>query len=691
MKPGRTFLLMFLLPALAVAGVAMLINMVALYSLKEQHTAGILLQRADLETVNEAAHIIEDMAVEQQRVAALLKQAEAGRLGESGIYRVHSEVVDELAALTVRVKKLSRQVDAMAVPPENSAALMDDYESYRNYVIMATDIAAIDPRGAGRHIDQARDNFISFSQRAQHLAVYLGKRVEDSGSASAEAFESVYYRIIVVVVISVLVMLTLAVSSSRVMARRITVLADALRTLAREKGDPPPLPAIEEIHNRKSGEFGNLAGSVLSFRQALIDRRKAEVALQDYQQNLENLVAVRTAELAEAKDAAETANISKSAFLANMSHEIRTPLNAISGMAHLIRRAGVTPEQAERLDKINTAGEHLLGIINAILDLSKIEAGKFVLEEVDVNVPGIINNIVSMLFDKAQAKNLRLLVDTELLPVKLLGDPTRLQQSLLNYATNALKFTDRGSITLRATVQDESADSVLMRFEVQDTGIGIDPDIVPKLFSKFEQADNSITRRYGGTGLGLAITKKFAHLMGGDVGVLSTPGVGSTFWLTARLKKGHAAPVLQPVAYPAGAAEAAIRQDYPDRRILLAEDDPINREVSLLMLEEISRHVECAEDGAEALALATKNNYDLILMDMQMPVMDGLEATRRIRQLPNGAAVPIIAMTANAFVEDRERCLETGMDDFITKPVDADVMFSVMLKWFSAKNSRVTA
>ncbi len=226
-------------------------------------------------------------------------------------------------------------------------------------------------------------------------------------------------------------------------------------------------------------------------------------------------------------EVAEAASIAKSAFLANMSHEIRTPMNAIIGMAHLLRRDGVTARQAERLDKINVAGQHLLEVIDAILDLSKIEAGKFTLDDAEVNVGAIIANVSSMLYSQTQTKKLRLLVDTRGVPDSLRGDPIRLQQALLNYATNAVKFTDTGSITLRAFPVEEAPDSVLVRFEVEDTGIGLAPEVAARLFSNFEQADNSTTRRYGGTGLGLAITRRFAQLMGGDAGVDSTLGQGA--------------------------------------------------------------------------------------------------------------------------------------------------------------------
>jgi PAS domain S-box-containing protein len=452
-------------------------------------------------------------------------------------------------------------------------------------------------------------------------------------------------------------------------------------------------PQVFEWHARRPHD-GSLFWVEVSLRPARLGERDCFIAvvrdigleiearrlLQNQREYLEEQVAARTRELAQAKDAAEAATVAKSAFLANMSHEIRTPINAITGMAHLMRRTGVTAQQADRLEKIDIAGRHLLEIVSTVLDLSKIEAGRFALDETEISLGSIMASVAAMVRTQAEAKNLELVVEDPSLPERLLGDPIRLRQALLNYANNAVKFTTAGSVRMRARVEEDADDSMLVRFEVQDTGVGIAPDVIPRLFSAFEQADNSITRGYGGTGLGLAVARKFAQLMGGDAGVESTPGVGSTFWLTVRLSKGKASSAAGPQP---GVAESRLALEYGGRRVLLVEDEPVNREVTLGLLEDVDLSVDVAADGVEALELAGLNDYDLILMDMQMPRMDGLEATRRIRQLAAGVVVPILAMTANAFAEDRRRCIDAGMDDFITKPVDPEILFSVILKWLS--------
>lgn len=394
-------------------------------------------------------------------------------------------------------------------------------------------------------------------------------------------------------------------------------------------------------------------------------------------------------ELEQAKERAEAANRAKSTFLANVSHEIRTPLNAITGFAHLIRQLGVTDEQARQLDFIDDAGRHLLEVINSVLDLAKIEAGKFELDEAPVDVAAIVRDVASMIGDRARARGLDVRTEVEESPPGLAGDPTRLRQALLNYATNAVKFTSEGSIVLRATVDQRGDDASTVRFSVEDTGVGVPPEEQERLFRDFEQIDSSSTRRYGGTGLGLAITRRLAGMMGGQAGVDSTPGIGSRFWFTASLKRRQVEapePVPQPLS--GRAAGEVIAQRFGGRRVLVVEDNVPNQMIVCLLLKHAGLAADVAEDGQAAVEQVTRARYDLILMDMQMPRMDGLTATRLIRAMPDMDRVPIIAMTANAFAEDEARCLQAGMNDFIAKPIGVDQTFGTLLKWLERGAAR---
>ena len=410
-------------------------------------------------------------------------------------------------------------------------------------------------------------------------------------------------------------------------------------------------------------------------------RERLEQQLVQHERQLEDTVAERTRELVLALKNSEAANRAKSAFLANMSHEIRTPMNGILGLVSMLSVDAASPQQRDRLVKLERTARHLMDVLNDILDISRIEAGKMTLDVAGFQPAALLQEVCAAVAPGAQEKALVLQLDSVAdLPAWVLGDASRLRQILINLASNAVEFTGQGSVTLGARVEARDSASVLLRFSVTDTGVGIAAEDQERIFSPFEQVDNSLTREHGGTGLGLALCRNFAELMGSRIELQSAPGQGSTFSFAVRLQldAGSVKPALSPVSSSFEADEPTLLRG---KRILVAEDDALNQEIVLGLLEAQAMQADLATDGWAAIELAGRKRYDLILMDLHMPVMDGFEASVRIREMPDYRTTPIIALTSDDFSTVCDECQQAGMNDHVSKPFDADQLCAVIGKW----------
>ena len=421
----------------------------------------------------------------------------------------------------------------------------------------------------------------------------------------------------------------------------------------------------------------------------IIERRNHEDEINATLQELKsaNLKAEESArELEISLHKAEEANRAKSNFLANMSHELRTPMNGVLGMAHLLSDSNLNEEQKECVAAINGSAETLLMLLNDILDFSKIEAGALILENIPYNIFECVKETTNLLRSSAEKKGVKLIIDCDKeIPEFLWGDSGRVRQIITNLVGNALKFTDYGYVRLAVRTTDASNDE-FVHFQIQDTGIGIPKEKLETIFDKFTQADSSVTRKYGGTGLGLAICKQLVEMMGGNIGVESFVGKGSTFWFTIPCNPANTNDVEQlDQDNKTQLCYIKERKKVSQARALLVEDYPVNQVFAKKLLKKLNfTHIDLAENGAQALLKYRMQKYDVIFMDCQMPDMDGYETTIKIRQLENGTELhtPIIAMTANAMIGDREKCLKTGMDDYISKPLKPDHLISILQGWF---------